>query len=240
MGPTNNIANNADIEYSGGGASAIEVRGGQLLVNGQIRRNLSSTVGVLSYTQSGGIVNIYGNNASALRAKLEVCNTGSAFNMSNGTLNIIRGGGTTFGDLYLRPAAGSVSGGTIVFSQAAAPVVDADQPYTLESNIALNNLTITGKTAATARNATVTLSVSPLIVNGNLTLSNANSILTSNNRDITIKGNMANSGAYNYGTNTTLFSGVTQSITGTATTNFNNLTVSPSASLTRFHCAPLP
>jgi hypothetical protein len=225
--------NDNDIEYSGGGASAIEVQGGQLVVNGQIRRNLASIVGVLSYSQSGGTVTINGNNSSAIRAKLEVCNPYSSFTMSNGTLNIVRGGGSTFGDLYLRPASSSITGGTIVFSQtpSVGPVVDLPQTYTLESNVALNNLTITGKAAATARTATVTLSVSPLTVNGNLTL-NAPSIFNTNNRDVTIKGNMANNGGtYNAGTNTTYFTGVTQSITG-ITPTFNNLTVTSTASLT--------
>ena len=66
VGPTAAPNNDNDIEYSGGGASAIDVQGGQLVVNGQIRRNLASIVGVLSYNQSGGTVTINGNNPSAL------------------------------------------------------------------------------------------------------------------------------------------------------------------------------
>ncbi len=237
VGPIAAPNNDNDIEYSGGGSSSIDVSGGQLVVNGQIRRNVSSTVGVLSYNQTAGNVVINGNNQNSLRAKLEVCNVASSFNMSNGTLTIVRGGGTTYGDLYLRPASGSVTGGTITFTQVptglpAIPLADADQAYTLESNIALNHLTITGKTAATTRTATVTLGVSPLIVNGNLTLTNNRSILISNNRDITIKGDMSNTGTYTYGTNTTTFSGGAQAITGTSVTNFYDLVVSPVTSLT--------
>ncbi len=58
-------ANNNDIEYSGAGASAIEIQGGNLVVNGQIRRNTSTTNGILNYTQSGGNVTINGNGANA-------------------------------------------------------------------------------------------------------------------------------------------------------------------------------
>lgn len=224
---------NNDIEYSGGGSSAIDVQGGVLKVNGQIRRNTSSTVGVLKYAQSGGDVIVNGNNSNNLRAKFEVLNAGSSFSMTNGTLTIVRGGGTTFGDLYLRPATGSITGGDIIFTQipVGGAVADAVQSYQLESSMPLNNLTITGKTAAAARNATVNLMVSPLLVNGNLTLSNANSILITNNRDVTITKNFSNSGTYTYGTNTTTFNGGVQAITGSTATNFNNLVVSSETSL---------
>lgn len=235
IGPTNGTtANNNDIEYSGSGSASIEVRGGRLVVNGQIRRNASSTAGVLSYVQTGGDVVINGQAALATRAKLEVLNTGSVFNMSGGRLTIVRGGGTTYGDLYLRPASSSVTGGEIVFTQVPSigPVVDAAQNYSLESNCELNHLTITGKTAATARSATVTLMVSPLTVRGNLTLTNGQSFLNSNNKDITIRGDLINNGTYTYGTNKTIFDGVNQSVSGTSVTNFYDLTVSPTSTLT--------
>ncbi len=56
-------------------------------------------------------------------AKLEVLNPGSGFNMSAGTLTIVRGGGTTFGDLYLRPESSAVTGGTIIFCQCGFPIL---------------------------------------------------------------------------------------------------------------------
>ena len=230
IGQVASPVNNNDIEYSGGGASAIEISGGTLTVNGQIRRNPSATSGILSYIQSGGAVNINGKGSLSTNAKLEILNTGSAFNMSGGALNINSGnGGSTFGDLYLRPDVSSVSGGTISLINNAS---GSNQTYGLESNVPLYNLTITGRTAATAANATVNLMVSPLVLNGTLTLSNANSILNSNNIDITLNGNLVNSGSYNFGTNLTTFSGGMQTITGSSTTNFYDLTVSPSSSLT--------
>lgn len=234
IGPSGNTANNADIEYSGSGASAIEVQGGNMFVNGQIRRPTATTNGILSYTQSGGNVVIYGNNATATKAKLEVLNNGSYFGMSGGNLTIVRGSGTTFGDLYLRPETSSVTGGTITFSQVPSPgtTIDVAQAYSLDANIPLYNLTITGKTAATARNAALTLMVSPLTLGGTLTISNANSSFTSNNLNVTIAGNMVNSGTYTYGTNTTTFNGGNQTISGTSATNFYNLNVSSVSSLT--------
>jgi len=240
VGPTNGTtANNNDIEYSSGGASAIKVDGGNLVVNGAIRRNPTNDAGVLSYIQTGGAVTINGQAALTSNAKLEVLNTGSVFNMSGGTITIVRGGGdVTFGDLYLRPAASSVTGGTINFTQSPAigPVVDLDQSYLLDANVPLYNLTISGKTAATARNAQVNLMESPLVLNGNLTLSNANSILnavnSTNNINLTINGNLINNGTYIYGINNTTFNGGVQTISGTSITNFYDLLVNPVTSLT--------
>lgn len=238
IGRTNGTDNNNnDIEYSGGGASAIDIQGGSLIVNGQVRRNPATTNGVLSYTQSAGDVVINGQNAITSNAKLEVCNAGSVFDMSGGTLTIVRGGGTTYGDLYLRAASSSVTGGEIVFTQSPSigPVVDAVQDYILDAqNLALNDLTITGKTAGTARNATVTLFTSDLVMNGDLTISNANSIFDANtNYDIqvTIKGGFTNDGLYNHYNNLTIFSGGAQSIQGSTATTFYDLLVNPVTSL---------
>ena len=65
--------------------------------------------------------------------------------MSAGTITIVRGGGTTYGDLYLRPASSSVTGGTIIFTNA---IPNTLQNYLMDTNIPLNNLTITGAAGA--------------------------------------------------------------------------------------------
>jgi autotransporter-associated beta strand protein len=224
--------NNNDIEYSSGGSSAIQVDGGNLIVNGQIRRNPSNAAGILSYTQSNGNVTINGNNCVAPyndNGKLEILNSGSQFNMSGGTLTIVRGGGGAFGDLYLRPQTSSVTGGAILFSQGALAI---SPNYLLDANISLNNLTITG---AAGQPAKVTLMVSPLLVNGNLTI-NSNSTLDANvslNIPVTINGNFSNSGTYTPQKNLTAFNGNTQNILGTTTPDiFYDLNVNPVTSLT--------
>jgi hypothetical protein len=234
IGPAGNTVNNADIEYSGSGASLLEIQSGNLFVNGQIRRPPASTNGTLTYRQSGGNVFIFGNNANAGKAKLEVLNDGSEFTMTGGNLTIVRGGGTTFGDLYLRPATATVTGGTVIFTQSpsSGPVIDAAQSYLLDANVPLNNVQISGKTSATSRNAELSLLISPLVLNGSLTISNNWSFFNSNNRNVTIKGNLNNNGTYNYGTNLTLFDGGVQAITGTSVTNFYDLEVSSLTSLT--------
>ncbi len=117
----------------------MKYKDGNLVVNGQIRRNIATTNGILNYSQSGGILFINGNNATATKAKLEILNDRSSFTMSGGTITIVRGGGTTFGDLYLRPETISVTGGTVIFSQTpvAGPVIDAVQNLTLWMQISL-------------------------------------------------------------------------------------------------------
>lgn len=240
IGSTNGTTNNNnDIEYSGGGAATIDIQGGNLIVNGQIRRNPATTNGILKYYQSGGnlVINGLGASATTLQnAKLEVTNPGSVFNMSGGTITIVRGGGTTYGDLYIRAESSTVTGGEVIFTQTPAigPEVNAVQNYTLDANVALNNLTITGKTSATARDATVSVLISPLTLNGNLTLSNANSILDMNSSfdiNLTVKGGFTNNGTYRHYNNTTTFNGGAQTIAGTSATDFYNLVVNPVTSL---------
>lgn len=233
-------ANNNDIEYGGGGLSEIDMQGGTLMVNGQIRMNTASTAGVLKYRQSGtSRVIINGQAANNTKAKLEVYNPGSVFNMSgSSSLTIVRGGGgNTYGDLYIRAASSSAGGSsTINFTQTPVfgPVVDAVQSYLLDANVPLNNLTITGKTAGTPQNATVTLLISPLVMNGDLTISNARSILDANTTydiNVTVKGGFTNNGTYNHYNNVTTFSGGVQTIGGTTATDFYDLVVSPVTSL---------
>jgi hypothetical protein len=180
---------------------------------------------------------INGQAAITSNAKLEVTNPGSVFDMSGGTLAIIRGGGTTYGDLYLRPSSGLVTGGTILFSQTPpiGPVVDLVQNYILDATVPLNNLTITGKTTGTARNATVTLLISPLTLNGDLTLTNSRSLFDANasySIDLTVKGNFTNNGSYTHYTNLTTFNGGVQLLQGSSATDFYDLTVNPLTSLT--------
>lgn len=219
-------ANSNDIEYASIGTPTIDVQSGTLFVNGQIRRSAVNTNGSLTYTQSGGTVTINGRSNLATRAKLEVANSG-VFNMSgSSTLNIIRGGGTTFDDLHLRPGSSSVTGGTIVFGGG-----DPTNPqgYALDANITLNNVTITQSTGGAS---TVDLNVFGLTLNGNLILSDANSILETNNLDVAIGGNFTNSGTYTAGSNTTTFNGSgAQSATFTTATVFNNFVVNKSAGI---------
>ena len=230
IGPANAPNNHNDIEYSGSGASEIDLQGGVLIVNGNIRR-AGTSGGILKYSQSGtSNVTINGRGSLTSNAKLEILNNGSSFNMSGtSTLTIVRGGGTSsYGDLYLRPENSSVTGGTI-YLQPVTGITGAEETFKIDASVPLNNLTITGFAAADA--ARVSLSVNPLVVKGNLVISNANSFLTTNNLDLIIGGNFTNSGTYTSGSNSTTFNGNSQSVLGSTITNFYNLIVSPVTSL---------
>ena len=236
VGPTTAPAFNNDIEYYGNTAT-VQVDGGNLFVNGQIRRPVSTTNGALAYLQNSGSVSINGNSSAGglttalTRAKLEVLNSGSVFNMTGGTLTIARGNGTTFGDLYIRPSSSNVTGGTITLTNTAP---NAAQTYSVDATSPLFNVTVSAGGGANT-NATVALVTNPLVVKGTLTLTNVRSFFNANNRNVTINQNLVNNAAsanYVYGTNLTTFSGGTQNIQGSAITNFYDLTIAPSNSLT--------
>ncbi|HRG57510.1 MAG TPA: T9SS type A sorting domain-containing protein [Bacteroidia bacterium] len=229
--------NNNDIEYVAASTPSITLTGGNLNVNGQIRRSTTVTTGFLSYSQSGSsAVLIRGRNQNAIRAKLEIVNPSSVFNMSgNATLTIERGGGTTFSDLYLDPSSNTVTGGTVVFNSTGT---GANQTYNLDSNIPLFNVTITGNAGETA---TGRLPVSELILKGSLIISNVNSIFNTNSRNVTVMRDFTNlnttaTTGLNVGgyrpisaTQTTYFKGSSnnQTITGVSgnLTNFANLVI---------------
>jgi hypothetical protein len=184
---TSSNNNNNDIEYSGAGYPAIEVRGGALFVNGQVRRSMINGLGSLVYIQSGtSTVTINGRNGQPTRAKLEVVNSGSVFNMSNGTLTIVRGGSTTYNDLYIRPESSVVLGGTIVFGNADTEATTVSN-LTLDSTFPLNNITVDG----TTNPKTLTLAVNPLILKGNL-LINSTSAFKADSLNVSIAGNLTN------------------------------------------------
>ena len=221
-------ANTGYIEYSGSGNAIINLSGSSVLKAAQLRRSLLLTTGLISYSQSGSsATTIYGLGTAGIidisRAKFEVTGTGSVFNMSEtSSLSIINGGGTSFGDLYLRPGSSSVTGGDIIFGTGVG-----GNSFKIDANVPINNLAV----SSTGTPNTLQLMVNPLILNGNMILDNTGSTLITNNIDVTIKGNFTNNGIYNAGLNTTIFSGATQTIGGTSSPAFWNLNISPSVKL---------
>lgn len=223
--PANN--NNNDIEYSESCSSELTISGGTLFVNGQIRRNTTSLGGILQYTQTGGDVTINGRNANTARSKLEVLNTGSSFILTGGTLFLVRGGGTTYGDLYLRPASSSTSAAGNIYLATASGT--GNQTFLVDANVPLGSLTVNGFDAGNTANAQ--LNIDPLVLYGGLTI-NANGTFNTNNLDLTLAGDFDNSGTFTAGTtDVTTFNGVTQTLSGNNTT-FCNLAVNPSTSVT--------
>ena len=238
---------NNDIEYSPAGTPEIIVSGStsQLNVNGQIRRKTDNTLGSLSYTQSGGSVTVRGMNQNATnqqRAKLEILNSGSQFNMSGGTIAIINGGGNSsyFGDLNIVPSGYSVSGGTITLGSASTNA--AYLTFYVNASAPLYNLIVDG----TTNNKIVNLRINPLVLNNNLTI-NGNSQFLANGFNVSIGGSLTNNnnnagtgtsvGGYQAGSSmqVTTFDGTgAQGIAGSGTnlTNFAKLVIASTGTVT--------
>ncbi len=223
------------IEYSSSGNARFQLWSGTVNVNSQIRRSPFATSGVLKYQQLGGTLTIHSQGGSNTRAKFDVSeNSGSEFNMSGGTITLRRGGGTSYGDLYLRPPTASVTGGTIVLDATGA----GNQTFEIDCNIALNALTITGSAGNVAtgrlRINPITLTNS-LSLSGTLTISNDNSIFDANGLNVFIGGNLVNN---NSTTTAGLNVGGFRPQTATQTTTFNRAAAQSingsSANLTNF------
>jgi hypothetical protein len=176
---------NNSIEYAAAGKPEVFVSGGELYVNGQIRRPATTTSGSLNYIQTGGDVLIGGRSRMVNRGMLEIANSGSLFSMSDGTLTLARPSttGTTFGDLYLRPQSHAVTGGTV---QLGAIDNTAGYNFSVQSSTSIWNFTVGSNTAQTA-----SLAVLPLVVNNDLTISNSSALLA-NGLGVDIAGSLIN------------------------------------------------
>jgi fibronectin-binding autotransporter adhesin len=206
------------IQFGSSGNARLQLWSGTVQVNSQIRRSPFATAGVLKYVQHGGTLTVHGQGALASRAKFDVPeNPGSEFTMTGGTITLVRGGGTSYGDLYLRPPTASVTGGTIVLNSTGA----GNQTFDIDCNIALNALTITGSAGNVA---TGRLRINPLTLtnslslSGTLTISNDYSIFEANGLDVFIGGNLIND---NSSAATGLNVGGYRPQTATQTTTFN-------------------
>ncbi|MBR5168422.1 MAG: T9SS type A sorting domain-containing protein [Salinivirgaceae bacterium] len=108
------------IVYSATSTPTINVSGGQMNVNGIIRRTTGTRYGSLIYHQSGGTVVIKGNdravNAPDGNSAFEVMNDGSEFITTGGELIIkATDGGDRFGDVLIEPTIANCTGGSIIF-----------------------------------------------------------------------------------------------------------------------------
>jgi fibronectin-binding autotransporter adhesin len=235
--------NNQDIEYSSAGDPEIDIRNGStLFVNGQIRRSLGTIAGGLIYKQSGtSVVEIVGADANTNRAKFEIVNPSSVFNLSDNANIIMRtGGGAPFADVFLQPGSSTISGGTLSF---ITQNIDANQEFLVESSVPLNSILVQGFDANDQAN--VKLFSSALTLDGSLTIANDHSSFNADGKTVTINGNLVNnngssasglsSGGYRPSVSTQLTqftsASVNQTISGVAgnLTNFANLKILNSA-----------
>lgn len=217
------------IEYSSSGNAAIEISAGNLWVGSQIRRGTITEEGVLAFKQSGGTlllgVNAGGDND---RAIFEVLNTGSSFTHTGGDFILVndRRSAPSVASFYFDPQYSSLSAASTI-QLGNASTLSAYADFTLYAADPLRNLTI-----SSTGSPSLTLSVVPLTLSGNLTI-NSNATFDANGLDITIKGDWTNNGTFTHNRNSTYFSGTAnQQLTGETTfwnlhkTTANTLTLS--------------
>lgn len=223
IGEDGNSSGN-DIIYPATGTPLIDLRGGDLIVEGQVRRTLLSTNGDLNLRiTNGSEMTVKGESADASRGKLEVLNNGKFILEDAGSkLSINRGGGTTFGDLYLRPAQDTITAGTIEIA-AASGISAAEEAFTVDIAPDVFDFVVD----ASNDNTNVTLSVNGLTVLNDLTLTGANVSLDFNelNTDITRNLTLASGATVDFENTTTTFSGTGSTISGDFSGNnaFGNL-----------------
>ena len=242
----NGSGSNNDIEYAAAGNPEINISGGSLNVDGQVRRNTSNTLGSMWFSQSGGTITVKGNNLNSSRGVFEIVNPGSTINLSGGNLIIEKAGSTNYADILITPQSSTVNnsngGHTLIIGDATTP---ASQIFSLDISVPLWNLTVDG----TTQNKTASLNVNTLSILNNLTINGngvagTGSVFKANELNVTIGGSLLNnnlsaaigagSGGYQAGadgsTQTTIFTG-TGTLTGTGSnlTNFANLVIGTSS-----------
>jgi len=226
---------NNSIEYAAAGTPEINVSGGELFVNGQIRRPATITSGALNYIQSSGKVTIHGKNRLQNRGLLEITNTNSLFDISGDGILAFdspSNTGTTFGDIHLRPDIYHITGGTL---QVGLETSTAGYDFALGTSCPLWNISV--GTSVTPQS--LKTEVYAVTIFNDLTI-NSGSQFNANGLDVYIQGNLnnynlsasagINNGGFIAGSNTqiTTFNGTgIQEISGSGTnlTNFANLTI---------------
>ncbi|MEX1190046.1 MAG: T9SS type A sorting domain-containing protein [Bacteroidia bacterium] len=243
IGNVTNTSHN-DLEYTASGTPTVDVRNNSMLnINGQVRRSIFSLQGGLTYIQSGNsTVLVRGRNSEGAssfnldRAKFEILNPNSRFEMSDNALLILDRSGNAsniFGDIYLDPASFSLTGGKVVIGTGNTA---SNMTFGLIANSPFYNLTIDGTTTNKYINNinTPTTILNDFFIEGD-------SQFRANGLDITIGGNFTNThsssgigintGGYRPGSTaqTTILngSGSNQAIEGVINnlTNFSNLII---------------
>jgi len=195
VGAAGNVGN--DLEYASAGAPGLKVTGGNLYVNGQIRRTVANLDGALRFDQSGGAIDIDGQGATAAqsneRGLFEVQGKGSIFRLSGGTLNLHRSNQKSpilTADLYLAPDSTVVTAGTVVLGNAVAGV--GNVTISVNSTVPLYDLRVASGASNTNTNTGLLTGVIPLALKGSLTIGNDNSFFNANGLGLNIDQQLNN------------------------------------------------
>ncbi len=235
-----------------GGAAGIVTRDNGIIIieGGSITTNImrTSVLGVNSdgsYIQSGGTVTVTGGGGGDY-AIFSLTYPGNVFNMSGGTL-IVQGAsslgtasarGTVF--INSDPSNVSITGGTVIFEadQTTTYRITSRAPFwnaIFRATGGTRTFQLLGTSSGNPPSNEATLPIQPLVVLNDLTIE-SNVTFDANSADVTIGGNLdiAATGIYTHGTNTTTFNslGVASiNLANTTTTQtFNNLVINKNSS----------
>ena len=220
------------IEYGASDNAEIELSSGSLLVGSQVRRKLTAVTGLLNYSQTGGVAR-FGIEAApeSTRGVFEIRNSGSEFTHTGGEFTIVRqNASSTVGTLIMKPDIDDldVSGSTITFGNSDTPVNQGQ--IGIDANVPLNKLVVTGNNSPSVIVYNTSLELDSLTIEAGATF-------LANGYDLTINADLVNDGLFdNGGTDvnqqtTNISSSSDQTITGTGTTYFYNLTKDGSSTL---------
>jgi hypothetical protein len=212
-------ANNENLTPTAG---TLLIQGGVLNIAG---RYIASTTAT-SFSMTGGTMNMPNNGStSTTQAPFQISIASSTFNMSGGSIVILREGGNGAQDLGFvntGSGSGSVTGGTLQLGGTGTPAsqtLNINSTFTIP-NLSINSASVTGK-----------LLTSSLTVLNNISISSGS--LVANNLGIALGGNWTNAGLFTPGTGTVTFNGSSaQSILKTGGETFNHLTFSGSSTKT--------
>ena len=190
------------------------ISGGILNVSGRFDPNNGSST--TNFTMSGGTMICADVSTTSTNAPFDISVSGSAFNMSGGTILINRSGGSNTGINITGVTSSSVTGGTFQIGDTDTPASNIMQ---INSIVPFYNLTVVNA------NSTAKLLTNSLVVKNNLTVTAG--ILLANNLNLNVGGNWSNSGTFTAGTGTVTFDGTSaQSITKSGGETFNHLVFS--------------
>lgn len=214
-----NSANN-NLTFDGG---SLTMQGGSMNIAG--RMDKLGLTALTNFTMSAGTLTVatVGSTTTGI-APFSITETNSSFNMSGGTIIIRHPGAGNLGYVNTGGNIGTVSGGVV---QIGDNLTSAGQTFHINSSIPIPNLVISNGVAVTAQ-----IAVNPLIVYGNITINSGT--LDANNLNIDLDGNFINNGNFISGNGTFLIDGtLDQTLGGSASTTFNNLTVNTTALVTQ-------
>lgn len=231
------------ILFSSGGVPTIEVaNNGVLNIGGQLCRTENNDLGVLKFSQNGGLVTVGTTGAAySNRGMFEILGVGSSFTQVSGDFVTIEhsNASTSVPSLYFDPSESLNYVKNTGFNFDVSKV--SNETFGIFANQKLNDINISGGTASgNGSGNKVVMFEKAEVLDGSLSIG-ANTEFSTNGFDLSVNGNFTNNGAYSALGNTTYFNGIDEDQLITGATSFANvvkdqgdkeLSIAPSTEIT--------